>query len=231
MVTFSAALAVWLPVALSSAVVLPSGKWMVWPASLISSWLKATSPFESFTTSNTTTSLPFSFEALSVKDIVCVPSASEGVNFSVTETTLPPAIRGLLDSLSISVPVISYSSPGFSCVYVTSSRIVTCSSAFAMWSMVSESFAKVPPEGLSVTSTVWPSSLRSLCSATTIPPEESSSYATRNFPPRPAVLNVNVTLTAPLDFSGLNDTVAVTSFPSYRSALPVSLSISVPVAM
>ena len=101
----------------------------------------------------------------------------------------------------------------------------TFSSALAIFSSVSESFAFVPISGNEI---CWSVSFKSAWTASFCPFWCSSSKMTVVLPSREVASNVKVTSTLPEDLFAVNSVSAVTGFPSIRIASPDSASISVP---
>ena len=137
-----------------------------------------------------------------------------------------PSKRGSSVSASISLPAATYSRLGISPLKKMVSVSCTFSSALAILSSVSESFAFVPISGNEICCSV---SFKSVWAASFFPSWWSSSKITVVFPAKEVASNVKVTSALPDDFFAVNSFSAVTGFSSIRIASPVSASISVPI--
>ena len=155
-----------------------------------------------------------------------LPSADAAVNLAVDTSSFPSAsVRGSPVSLSKAFPLTVYSLPGTRFRYATVS--VTDTSFFASLTLILElsSVAVVCAAGMWI---VWPSSLMSLCSATSTSSSVSVSYTTKLFPASPVVSNSNLSFFVPDARPAVKASSCVTGSPSTSSSFPVSLSMSTP---
>ena len=88
-----------------------SARLTVWPASSMSAWTATSAPSLE-TVLNATMSWPLSALPSNVKLRLTEPDDLSGTNEVVAVTSFPPNWTGLPVSLSMSVPVTAYSSPG-----------------------------------------------------------------------------------------------------------------------
>ena len=113
--------------------------------------------------------------------------------------------------------------------------IVTFSSAFPSFVPVSLSFAEVSITGVSgLNSTVCAESFKSSWVPMTLPSALKTFSKTTRLISLPSIAdlsNSKVTSVVPFSAAGLNGVSAVTALPSTSNALPVSLSINVPLTV
>ena len=168
---------------------------------------------------------PFRELPLNSNTTSTVPLLASGVKVVCAVIGVSPSKRGSSVSTSISLPVATYSRFGTSPLKKMVSVSCTFSSALAIFSSVSESFAFVPISGNEI---CWSVSFKSAWTASFCPSWCSSSKMTVVLPSREVASNVKVTSTLPEDIFAVNSVSAVTGFPSIRIASPDSASISVP---
>ena len=156
-----------------------------------------------------------------------MPEAESAANSVEAVTGCPSApARASPVSLSMRVPTRVYVSPGMRPDQFTVSTREAPSAATAMRVPLAASARAVPTAG---THAVWPPSSMSAWEASTAPPVERASKATRPLPEAMASSTANVTVAVPEASAGASSVEAVTGLPSASSsASPVALSMRAP---